>query len=361
VTSAAPIRLAVLGAGLVGARHAEHVHQRLETTLSWIVDPNPETKLIAERTGSNWAPSLRDIPDGSCDAAIIATPNSNHLPSGLQCAERGWPCLIEKPIADTQENAKALISAFQEAGLPLLIGHHRRYHPFVSEVQSLLQSGKIGTPVFASIIWAVRKPDSYFAAGQWRKGASGGPLMINFIHEADLLLSLFGPVEELQAMTSNAVREGPVEDTAAVNIRFKSGMLATIILTDASLSPWSFEGASGENPTIAETGISSWRIGGTQGSFDFPSLNVWKDAEGGQGDWSKPLTMDQIPMSKIAPLEAQLSHFAALVRGDTDSPLVSGRDGLAALELVEAVQNAAKPSQTIRPENRNTSKVSAHI
>ncbi len=340
-----PIRLVVIGAGLVGQRHARHAFSHQDFDLAWIVDPNEARQEMAQQLECRWAASLEDVPAGDCDAAIIATPNADHLPSGLTCLARNWATLVEKPVAETIASGEKLVSAFEVAGLPLLVGHHRRYHPSFDKANEMISSAALGPLISASLIWAVRKPDSYFKAGAWRRDSDGGPLLINFIHEADLMLGLFGPVDEVQAMVSSHARGSTVEDSAAILVRFASGVIATVMLTDAALSPWSFEGASGENPTIAETGISSWRIGCTAGSFEFPGLRVWTDAQGDEGDWSRPLKDETIETAKVDPLHEQLTHFAQLIRGQVNKPKISGRDGLEALRLVEAVRTAARTGQ----------------
>lgn len=337
-----PLRVAVLGAGLVGERHARKAAAHPEIELVWIVDPDPGRQALATELGCQWAVRLADVPKETCEAALIATPNADHLPSGLACLERSWAVLVEKPVAGTVADAETLVESFETAGVPLLAGHHRRYLPVVDKAREMIATKALGQPVMVSVIWAVRKPESYFEKGAWRRDGNGGPLLINFIHEADLLLGLFGPVLEVKAMVSSRIRKTPVEDSAAVLLRFESGVLATIVLSDAALTPWSFEGASGENPTIAETGLASWRIGCTEGSFDFPNLRIWSDAEGKEGDWSRPLKSAPVPFETVDPLTDQLTHFAQLVRGNVRTAKVSGRDGLEALRLVEAVRKACE-------------------
>lgn len=349
-----PIRLAVIGAGLVGQRHARNAAAHPDFEIAWIVDPDPTRQLLADELGCRLAKRLEDVPAKDCAAAIVATPNADHLPTGLKCLDRNWSTLVEKPVADTVDNGEKLVAAFEERGLPLLVGHHRRYHPSVDKAMEIISSQTLGTPVSASLIWAVRKPDSYFEAGAWRRDKDGGPLLINFIHEADLLVGLFGPVQEVQAMVSSHARGSLIEDSAAILMRFASGVMATVMLTDAALTPWSFEGASGENPTIAETGVSSWRIGCTAGSFEFPGLRVWTDAKDAEGDWSRPLKDHTLEVAKVDPLHEQLTHFAQLINGHESEPKISGRDGLEALRLVEAVRAAAQSGRPIPVTTKQT-------
>ncbi|MEM8540268.1 MAG: Gfo/Idh/MocA family oxidoreductase [Pseudomonadota bacterium] len=340
-------RLVVIGAGLVGERHARLVAQNPRCQLVAIVDPRSEIDALARSLSCERLSDLAMLPDNACDAAIIATPNHNHFATAMACLERRLPCLIEKPITDDLAEGEKLVAAFEAASIAMLVGHHRRYHPFVADTKELLASGEIGHPVCASTIWAVKKPDSYFKAGAWRLGADGGPLMINFIHEIDLMRCLFGELIDVNALASNNQRQTPVEDTAAMLLRFEGGMIATAILSDAALTPWSFEGASGENPNIASTGISSWRIGCSKGAFEFPVLRVWKNDGTDLGDWSKPLASQQLKSEQVAPLERQLEHFIDLVHGVTDQPMVSGREGLNSLRATKAVMMSAQTNRRI--------------
>lgn len=342
-----PVRLVVIGAGLVGERHAKLAAGHDDFELVAIVDPNPNKQALADDLGCQLKGKIADLNAQECDAAIVATPNGDHLKSGLACLANSWPCLIEKPIADTLSSADKLQSAFTAASVPMLVGHHRRYHPSVIEARRMIAERELGAPVMASIIWAVRKPDDYFRQGAWRLNKDGGPLLINLIHEADLMLNILGPVSDVQAMASSDTRGGSVEDTAAILLRFENGLLATVALTDAALTPWSFEGATNENPNIAETGISSWRIGCTNGAFEFPKLKIWIDAEDREGDWSRDLREVERHTETVNPLYEQLSHFSALVRGEVKEPMVRGSDGLNALRLVQAIQEAVESGRSV--------------
>lgn len=336
-------RIAVIGAGLIGERHAKLVARHEMTELAAIVDPAPQSNVLAEALDCKKYDDISEIPLSEIDGAIIATPNANHLKSGLYFANKNVPCLIEKPIADNLRDAEIIAATFDQHKVPLLIGHHRRYHPFVTRTKEIIAQQELGIPVMASIIWAVRKPDDYFVKGLWRTKSDGGPLLINFIHEADLLVHIFGDVVEIQAMTSNHQRGQAVEDTAGVLLRFESGMMASVILSDAALTPWSFEGASNENPNIAGTGISSWRIGCSQGALEFPGMNIWTDKEDGQGDWSRPLKSHTEDVPEVEPLYEQLSHFTNLITKTETQAKCNGWDGIKAMQLVDLIKQSVEP------------------
>lgn len=338
-----PVRIAVIGAGLIGERHAKLVARHEMTELAAIVDPAPQSNELAKELNCKKLNDISEIAMGEIDGAIIATPNANHLKSGLFFANKNIPCLIEKPIADNLKNAELLAQTFDNLSVPLLIGHHRRYHPFVARTKEIIEQKELGVPVMASIIWAVRKPDDYFEKGAWRTKSDGGPLLINFIHEADLLLHIFGDVVEIQAMTSNHQRGQAVEDTAGVLLRFESGMMASVILSDAALTPWSFEGASSENPNIAGTGISSWRIGCAQGALEFPGMKIWTDKENQVGDWSRALKSQDEELQSVEPLHEQLTHFTNLIRQTETKAKCDGWNGIEAMRLIELINQSVEP------------------
>lgn len=340
-------RIVVVGAGLVGERHARLVAEDPSSELVAIIDPRQEIDELARATNTIRFDSLLDLADDACDGAIIATPNHNHFKSAMLCLDRQLPCLVEKPITDDLESGEKLVDAFEQAGVPLLVGHHRRYHPVIEQTRALLAGGEIGVPVCASMIWAVKKPHTYFKAGAWRLGADGGPIMINFIHEVDLMRCLFGEISEVTAMASSHQRQTAIEDTAAVILRFESGLVATALLSDAALTPWSFEGAINENPNIAHTEISSWRIGCSEGAFEFPLLRIWQNAGDGQGDWSKKLKSRAASSETVIPLKEQLQHFVKLIQGDSQEPVVSGREGLNSLRAVRAIMHSVKTGEPV--------------
>ena len=113
----APVRLSVMGAGLIGKRHIEHILARPEAILSSIVDPAPAVRDLAVSLGVNWFPSFQDmLPEDRPEGVIVATPNQMHLANGIDCIAAGIPALIEKPLADDVVAAQALVEAFERDG-----------------------------------------------------------------------------------------------------------------------------------------------------------------------------------------------------------------------------------------------------
>ncbi|MEO9864518.1 MAG: Gfo/Idh/MocA family oxidoreductase [Yoonia sp.] len=327
----------VIGAGLIGARHVAAVQDHPDCTLAGVVDPVQLDGIAA--------PVFRDIADVNVhvDGAIIATPTGLHASHGLQCAQRGWHMLIEKPVTATLDEARVLGHAVRTHGVRCLVGHHRRYHPSIDVLRDAILSGKIGAPVTSTLIWAMRKHDSYFNA-DWRR-TDGSPVMINLVHDIDLLRFIFGEVTDIAALGSNAQRGSDKVESGGAVLRFESGLCATISFADTAPSPWGFEAGTAENPNIGTTGQDMWWITGTLGGIAFPSLTLW----GGASDWSQPATAQTLSANKTVPLIAQLTHFCQVIAG-TAEPIIDVDDAARTLKVTRDIETLLA-QQILHPED----------
>lgn len=341
-----PLPLCVIGAGSIGRRHIEVASASPAIRLTSVVEPQAETRAELGQGGLPVVATLDEVPKDT-RACVIATPTPDHMPSALAALSRGWAVLVEKPFADTLDNARSMMAAAETAGLPLIVGHHRRCHPYVMAMRDALP--QIGPLVGLQGFWSVRKHDSYFDA-PWRRLPGAGPLASNLSHEIDLLGFLTGLPVEVTALTSSATRGLVIEDTAALAFRFENGALGSFLMSDAGASPWSFEASSSENPAIAGSDQDYLRFTGPLGALAFPSLTRWGASGPGEVEWSKPLRCAPGPQfDRIDPLRAQIDRFAALLNGGTDDVLCRPENGFAALEMTLAT---ALSGQTHRPVRR---------
>ena len=327
-------RILVAGLGLIGERHCKSVLEHAGGELAAVVDPDPE--LRAKWDVAQFA-SL-DAVDVPVDGAILATPSHMHADHAEHCLSRGWPCLIEKPIEVSLDAAERIVRASARTGLPVLTGHHRRYHASIHALRDILRSGEIGQPVLANVIWAMKKPDTYFQ-GNWRTGGGGSPVMINMVHEIDLLRFLLGDIVEVLAMGGQPIRGAERVENGVIALRFEGGLLASIAFTDTAPSPWGFEAGTNENPNIAGSGQDSMWIAGTKGGVSFPTLRVWT----GAADWGEAPTARKIDVGETVPLDAQLSHFLDVLDGA--APLIDAEDAKRSLAITLEVE--AQVSQVI--------------
>jgi predicted dehydrogenase len=339
-----PVPLIVMGAGLIGRRHIELIERDPKTVLTAVVDPAPAA---AHAAGGPLRYATLTEALGAQDAAgvVVATPNHLHLRHGLDCVAAGLPVLMEKPIAGTVAEGLALVEAAEEAGVPFLVGHHRRHSPVLAAAVEAVRSGLLGPVVAVQGSALFYKPDDYFDVASWRREPGGGPLLINLIHEVDDLRAICGDVAAVQALASSHTRGFPVEDTVAIAMRFASGALGTFLLSDAAASSRSWEHTSGENPAYPTSPEDDcYLIAGTRGSLAVPSLRVRRYA--GAPSWWEPMESDTLPVVRQDPLQVQLDHFCEVVRGRVE-PLVSGRDAVETLRVTLAVAEAAETGRVI--------------
>ena len=340
-----PVSLAVAGAGLIGKRHVAAIAASGGAArLHCIVDPEPAAEDYAAGVGVPWYPSLAAMIDGDRpEGVILATPNQLHVDNGLECIAAGLPALVEKPIAVDVASARRLVEAAEAAGLPILVGHHRRHNPLVAAAKAQLDAGALGRIVTVHAMFWLIKPDDYFDVA-WRRQPGAGPVFLNLIHDIDLLRHLCGEIVLVQALESNALRGNPVEESAAILLRFASGALGTVNVSDSVVAPWSWELTARENPAYPPTGQACYMIGGTHASLELPSLMLWR--QNGKRSWWEPIDRETIAAEPGDPLVRQVRHFARVVRGAAE-PLVSGREGLKTLQVIEAVKRSAATGETV--------------
>jgi predicted dehydrogenase len=334
-----PIRMAVIGTGLAGQRHVQHILDEPRCRLTGIVEPRPQAKALAEKAGADYysdiAPFLKK---GDAEGVIIATPNETHAAIGIQCARAGLHVLVEKPIDADLHAAADLVDTAQKEGVKVLVGHHRRFNPYIEAAKRIIDSGELGTISAVSVLWTVLKPSSYFNAA-WRREPGGGPVLINLIHDIDNLRYLFGDIARIYAESSNAVRGYPVEDTAVISIRFHGGVLGTVVTSDVVVSPYNFESATGENPLVDSAGQDCYRIFGTEATLNFPEMTIWRYIGEGEPGWSRPISHERTTVERTIPFERQLQHFCDMIRHGA-VPRCSGQEAIKTLQATMAVREA---------------------
>lgn len=354
------LKVAIIGAGLIGPRHAQSVISNPSTDLVGLVDPAPTGEATAAGLHTSYYPTVAALlsSPNKPDAAIVCTPNHTHVPIAKELLAGGVHVLLEKPVSDTLETGRSLLEfaqAPERAHLKLLVGHHRRFNPYVRATKSVLEAGSLGRVIAINGLWTLFKPDAYFAPPtDWRaSGARGGGVIpINMVHDIDLMHHFFGPIVRVQAEKIMPQRPSPPHDAdegAAVTLRFESGVVGTFIICDSTPSPHCFESGTGENPMIphVQEGSDFYRIFGSDASLSVPDLTRWSYDGYAEKSWSHTLKTEKIALpDKEWPFDLQLAHFVDVIKGDAE-PSCSGSDGLRALVVCEAVQKAMHTGQPV--------------
>lgn len=335
-------QITVVGAGLIGRKHIDIVTKH--ANLVAIVDPSEAAQKLAQDLSVPWFADLdAHLQTAPPDGVIIASPNQLHLAHGLACIDANVPMLIEKPLAENAENAAILRDRAEAAGVPLLVGHHRRHSSLIKRAKSIIEGGTLGRIASVTAQFWLYKPSDYFDM-DWRTKAGAGPTFINLIHDIDSLRHLCGEVTAVQAMESNAIRGFEVEDTAVVLFQFQSGALGTISLSDTIAAPWSWEMTAGENPAYPKTDMACYTIGGTDASLSIPDLQLW--AHPGKKGWWHPIASDTLSCDANDPVQDQFLHFLDVISGQAP-PLVSAADGTQNLRVLDAIKSAARQGRRV--------------
>jgi predicted dehydrogenase len=339
------VRLAIIGCGLIGKRHAEAIMGSNGAELIAFVDPYIDTEpMVAGRRIPLFADLDQLFNVSRPDGVIIASPTKLHVSQARQCLSAGVPMLIEKPISDDLEEAWSLVAESQNLDVAMLVGHHRRFNPLIHKAHQFITDGHIGNIRGLNVICWFYKPDEYFNVAPWRKKMGAGPISVNLIHDIDLMRYFCGEVVSVQAQAVESIRGYENEDLASALLRFANGALGTLSVSDSIVAPWSWEFTSSENSVYPCTHQSCYFIGGSEGALSIPDMRFWSHE--GQNDWWNPMSSVPLQYNVSDPLINQINHFIRVIVGE-EEPLVSGLEGTKSLEVIDAIQKAAKNQQVI--------------
>jgi len=340
------LRLVIVGAGLIGQRHAAVIETLEHTNLCAIVDTADAGLQFAQSLNIHTYDSLitaleAERPDG----VIICTPTTLHVEQAMQCVGAGVPCLIEKPIGTSSLESIELVTVAEERNVPLLVGHHRRHNPLVKAAKQCIADGVIGAVRSVHSHCWFYKPDDYYDIAPWRTQKGAGPISVNLVHDVDLIRHLCGDVVAVQAMAAPSVRGFENEDVASAILTLDNGAIATITVSDSVVSPWSWEMTSQEYPVYPKTSEGCYRIGGSLGALSLPDMAIWTHE--GNPDWWSPIDSTRLDYEPADPLTEQMQHFCEVINGKAD-PLVSGDEGYRSLRVIEAIQQASVTGELIK-------------
>ena len=206
------MNIAVIGAGNRARKYLgclpEGVHVRC------LVEPDPlRLRQTAARFGVP-ADGCFFSPDdffaanfGGIDAVIIAAPDRLHVPLALQCVERGWPVLLEKPAASTESAYRSLLAASERKGVPVALCLEMRFHPYFQRIKQLTATlGQLREIDHTEHVGPDRMAHT-FVRGLWSRRADAGPIFLSkCCHDADFIFwitgaELDGPVRSKGART----------------------------------------------------------------------------------------------------------------------------------------------------------------
>ena len=317
------IKVAVIGAGMMGKNHMKTYKSLNGVELVGVYDIFPEAaKAAAETFGIRAFSSMEEVAE-NVDAVSVVTTSVTHADVGEFFLNKGIHCMMEKPLACTEEECQRLISAAAKNNVVLLVGHIERFNPAVEQMGKLLSD--------TSKIRSLTAQRMSAASGRITDVDVSMDLMI---HDVEVIQSLVkSPVVNIQA-ASVKTKESPMgKDYITALLEFENGATANItasritqarvrtltVTTDTNYIDMDFINQSinvhsqGRMPYVNPENIPEWMNYGLKGS------------------------VEQLFIPTTQPLSAELNHFLSCVRGEA-TPRITGQNALDALRVIWKIQ-----------------------
>ena len=317
------IKVAVIGAGMMGKNHMKTYKSLNGVELVGVYDIFPEAaKAAAETFGIRAFSSMEEVAE-NVEAVSVVTTSVTHADVGEFFLNKGIHCMMEKPLACTEEECQRLISAAAKNNVVLLVGHIERFNPAVEQMGKLLSD--------TSKIRSLTAQRMSAASGRITDVDVSMDLMI---HDDEVIQSLVkSPVVNIQA-ASVKTKESPMgKDYITALLEFENGATANItasritqarvrtltVTTDTNYIDMDFINQSinvhsqGRMPYVNPENIPEWMNYGLKGS------------------------VEQLFIPTNQPLSAELNHFLSCVRGEA-TPRISGQNALDALRVIWKIQ-----------------------
>jgi predicted dehydrogenase len=322
-----PVRVGCLGLGWWSDVLADAITRspRLQI-VSCYTRSEQKGRTFAAKYGCEVAPSYDAmLDDRRIEAIINTTPNNAHLETTRAAARAGKHVFLDKPIANTIADARALTAACRSVGVVLALGYQRRRETHFRWIRQQIDDGVFGRVVNAEANIS-RDRLGKIDVSSWRytaDGMPGGVMLQIGIHYTDVLEYLLGPVTAVSGRLAQLALPGDNPDVASVILEHESGALSTLNASYASASEYYLMNIYGKEATAyydVHQGLRLLKRG------DRNASRVEGDA--------------------VDTILAELEEFAAAVRGQ-GSPEMNGEKATASLAVVLAGIRSARERRSV--------------
>lgn len=353
------IRTALLGYGHVGPTHADALQALPHSEFVAVGGPTrAKVEAFADQYGVKAYTDLAQMLEkAKVQMLVIATPHPTHAAQIELAARHKVHVLVEKPLASDLADCDRAIAACEQAGTKLGVISQRRYYEPVRRVRQAIEAGKIGRPILATCTVMGWRDQAYYQSGPWRgrwETEGGGVLVNQTPHQLDLFQWLMGPIEELFGYWDNLNHPYvEIEDTAVAVVRFKSGALGQILVSN-SQKPGLYgkvhvHGSNGASVGAQTEGGSPF-ISGVTTHVDPPLNDLW----------TIPGEEELLPIwqaedrQRAAAIDVmthyhkvQIEEFLQAILEDRP-PAVDGHDGRKVVEIFTAVYRSQRDGRPVK-------------
>ena len=335
------IKIAVVGCGRISLKHFEAIkaHKKDLELVAVCDSDEKQLKAAVDAHGVKGYTDLRQLLKES-DAHIITicTPSGLHPEQTVRCAREGRHVMTEKPMATHWSDGKRMVRECDEAGVRLFVVKQNRFNATLQLLKRAVEKGRFGKiyTVQLNVFWS--RPQEYYDSSAWRGTweFDGGALMNQASHYVDLLDWLIGPVKSVQAMTGTLARNIEVEDTAVMNVQWRSGAMGSMNVTMLTY-PRNLEGSItilGEKGTVKLGGVA------------VNEFEHWEFEDADPDDEKVKNASYETTSVYGFGHPAYYENVIATLRGEAQ-PLTDGREGLRSLELLIAAYMSARDGKQV--------------
>ncbi len=316
-----PVKVGVIGIGNMGWHHARVLSLLKDAELVGVADPDSTRgHLATEQFGCKWYKDYRNLL-AEVEAVCIAVPTLLHHEVGMACLESGKHVLIEKPIAASQDEAAALITASNKAQRLLQVGHIERFNPAFRELVKVLANEEV-------VVLEARRHSPH------ADRANDVSVVLDLmIHDLDLVLEVANaPVISLAAVGGRSSK-GPL-DYVNATLGFNNGVVAS--LTASKMSHRKIRNLSAHcRSSLVETDFLNHTLHIHRRAHESYS------ADHGELVYRNDGFVEEVSTTSIEPLYAELEHFLMCLNGK-EKPAVDGPQASRALKLADLIEQAVE-------------------
>jgi UDP-N-acetyl-2-amino-2-deoxyglucuronate dehydrogenase len=353
------IGTALIGCGKVGHTHAQAFATLDESDFVAVCsrDHAKAGAFAAEYGVKAYTDVEALLKDPDVQMISVCTPQHTHSPLAVACAYAGMHVLVEKPMAVDLDSCDQMIEAATRTGIKLGVISQRRFYEPVQRVKQAIQAGKIGPPILGTVTVMGWRDEAYYRLDPWRgkwSSEGGGVMLTQTTHQLDLFQWFMGPIDELFGYWANLNHPYiEVEDTAVAVVRFHSGALGTILVSNSQKPGFygkiHIHGHTGASVGVQTDGGSPFVSGVTQ-AIDPPINDIWT-VPGEEHLLSQWQAEDHARCQALDVMthyhKLQIQEFLQAILEDRQ-PAITGSEGRKHVEIFTAIYRSQRDRRPVK-------------
>lgn len=335
------LKVAVVGAGILGSRHARVFHEQADTELVAVVDVNAARSEVAQRYGAKFYPDVRALlASEDIDAMAIATPDHLHREPVLAALEAGKHVFMEKPLATTIADARAIAAAAGASNLVVMVNYSQRFVTDHLWIKKAIDNGLLGKP---QMIISVKFDTIFVPAGMIRGwSAQTSPIYFMSSHDLDLVYWFLGtrPVEVVAHETRGTLDAQGIHVHDGLNALIQFGGGVSTNFHSSWIHPNTY-------PRVADGYL---QIIGSEGALMYNNrmrtVELFNSKGGQKVEFTGPHTADEVDGRITGGFTESVRQFVECIRGQRE-PQTSPQRTLIIAETQAAVIESLRTKQPV--------------